>query len=156
MKTSLIICGKTETDFLKKGCDDYLKRLDHYCKLEVIVLPEIKNTKNITEAEIREKEAALQEKFFIKSNYVVLLDEKGRSFTSVDFALFIEHKQQSGIKNLIFLIGGAYGFSERIKQQADFALSLSPMTFTHQMVRLIFLEQLYRAFTIIRKEKYHH
>ena len=156
MKITLILTGKTDESFVKEGFAIYEKRLSHYISFELLVIPELKNTRNLEISQIKEKEAEFQLKYIEKSDFVVLLDEKGKEFKSKEFANFIQQRMNSSIKNLVFLVGGAYGFSERIYAAANTKFSLSKLTFSHQIVRLIFMEQLYRAFTIIRNEPYHH
>lgn len=156
MKITLLLTGKTEAAPVRELMEDYAKRLGHYINFEIIATPELKNIKNLSMEQYKQKESEIQKKYLAKSDFIVLLDEYGKEYTSEQFAQFLEHKTGIGIKNLMFVVGGAYGFSGEIKQMAHGCLSLSKMTFPHQLVRLIFLEQLYRAFTIIRKEKYHH
>lgn len=156
MKITFLLTGKTESQHIKELMEEYIKRISHYTNLEVIAIPDIKNSKNLSIEQYKQKEAENQKKYLIKSDYIILLDENGKEFTTEKFAQFIEHKIQTGIKNLMFVVGGAYGFSEEIRKMSAQTVSLSKMTFPHQLVRLIFIEQLYRAFTIIRNEKYHH
>lgn len=156
MKITLLLTGKTAIAPVREIMDDYVKRIGHYVNFEVITVPDIKNIKNLPVDQYRQKEGEAQKKYFSKSDYIALLDEKGKEFKSDEFARFTEHKTQIGIKNLMFVVGGAYGFSDEIKELASQEISLSKMTFPHQLIRVIFIEQLYRAFTIIRKEKYHH
>lgn len=154
MKIKLITTGKTRELYLLEGLNIYLNRLKHYASIEYIELGDVKNTGNIDDIKTKENEQIL--KHISVSGHVILLDERGKEMSSIQFADFINQKQCSGIKNIIFIIGGAYGFTDKIWQRANHTISLSKMTFTHQMVRLIFLEQLYRAFTILKGEKYHH
>lgn len=156
MKITLLLTGKTEIDYVLKGLEEYIKRIKHYTNLEIITVPDIKNTKNLTVEQYKQKEAENQIKYLQSSDLIILLDEYGKEFTSVEFAQFIESKLQASVKNMVFIVGGAYGFSSEIKKMSHLSISLSKLTFPHQLVRLIFIEQLYRAFTIIRKEKYHH
>ncbi len=156
MKITLLLTGKTESESVRVIMNDFIKRIGRYSNFELVELPDIKNAKNLTIEQYKNKEAELQEKYLAKSDLIVLLDEYGKELTSMEFARFLENKLQVGIKNLMFVVGGAYGFSEEIKKKAQIQFSLSKMTFPHQLVRMIFLEQLYRAFTIIRNEKYHH
>ena len=153
MKVALWVIGKTAESYLKSGLDVYFKRLKHYCDFEY------QEFKDVSISNVREDLMKRESKQFIdkirQDDYVILLDEKGISLTSVGFAGFIESLQNRSVKNLIFIVGGAYGHHESLKNRADKMISLSEMTFSHQMVRLIFAEQLYRAFTIIRNEKYH-
>lgn len=156
MKITLLTVGKTEDAYLREGIDKYLKRLKHYTKLEVNDLPELKNTKALTPDQQKAKEAELLLKKMTNTDFVVLLDENGVEFTSQQFADYINKKNIGSVQNLVFIVGGPYGFDESIYQRANDKLSLSRMTFSHQMVRLFFTEQLYRAFTIIKGEPYHH
>ena len=156
MKISLLMVGKTTNSQLIKLQDEYQNRLKHYISFESIIIPELKNTKNLSVAEQQEKEADLILKQIETSDDVILLDEKGKQFTSVEFSTFISKKMLASHKRMIFVVGGPYGFSERVYSRATGLVSLSAMTFSHQMIRLIFLEQLYRAFTILKGEPYHH
>jgi len=156
MKITILFNGRTNVDYIRQGIEEYLSRLKHYIKFEIIEVPEIKNAKNLSEEQYRQNEAELMKKNFPKSDYIVLLDENGNEFSSEKFARFLEHKIQTGIKNLMFIVGGPYGFSDEIKNMASYTISLSQMTFPHQLVRLIFAEQLYRAFTIIKRKSNHH
>jgi 23S rRNA (pseudouridine1915-N3)-methyltransferase len=156
MKITLLVVGKTLGEYLKVGEDEYLKRLKFYGNIEYCVIPAIKNTKSLTEEQQKTEEGKLILSKIDAADFCILLDERGKHYTSEAFADFLNGKMVSGVKNLVFVIGGAYGFSDQIEQRANHKLSLSPMTFSHQMVRLIFLEQLYRAFTILKGEPYHH
>ena len=156
MKITLLVIGKTLSDYLKVGEEEYLKRLKFYGNIDYCVIPAIKNAKSLTEEQQKTEESKLFLSKIEDSDFCVLLDEKGKTGTSETFADFINGKLMSGIKHLVFIVGGAYGFSDLMYQRANQKLSLSPMTFSHQMVRLIFLEQLYRAFTILKGEPYHH
>ena len=156
MKITLLLTGKTEIDYVVKGAEEYIKRIKHYNNFEVVSIPDIKNSKNLTIEQYKQKEAELQLKYLQNSDLIILLDELGKEYSSVDFARYIESKMLASVKNMVFVVGGAYGFAPEIKQMSHHSLSLSKLTFPHQLVRLIFLEQLYRAFTIIRNEKYHH
>jgi 23S rRNA (pseudouridine1915-N3)-methyltransferase len=156
MKVILLVVGKTIDSNLISLQDEYLKRLKHYIQIEMTVIPELKNTKNLSESEQKEKEADLILKNIDAGDDVILLDDKGKQYTSVKFSEFISKKMLSSSKRMIFVVGGPYGFSQRIYARANGMLSLSAMTFSHQMIRLIFVEQLYRAFTIIKGEPYHH
>ena len=155
MKTELILVSKTTDKHLAAGIDDYVSRICHYLPFAITVIPELKNTKNMTEEQqkIREGELILQK--IQPSDTVVLLDEHGKEFRSIEFADWLQKKQNTA-RRLVFVIGGPYGFSESIYKRADELLSLSKMTFSHQMVRLLFVEQIYRACTIIKGEPYHH
>lgn len=156
MKIKLLVIGKTDTDYLKQGIDEYIGRLKHYLPFEMIVISDLKNTKNLTEDFQKQKEGELILNQIDNSDFVVLLDEKGKQYTSVSFSQFIEKKMITGLKTLTFIVGGPYGFSQPVYQKCNAKISLSDMTFSHQMVRFIFVEQLYRAMTIIRGEPYHH
>jgi len=156
MKITLIIVGKTEDAYLKEGIDKYLKRLKHYNKVDIIEIAELKNTKALTPEQQKAKEAELILKRLMATDHVILLDEQGTLLSSTQFAAYIDKKAVSSVSNLVFVVGGPYGFDESVYQRANDKLSLSKMTFSHQMVRLFFVEQLYRAFTIIKGEPYHH
>jgi 23S rRNA (pseudouridine1915-N3)-methyltransferase len=156
MNISLLMVGKTTNSQLIKLQDEYQNRLKHYISFDSIIIPELKNTKNLSVAEQQEKEADLILKQIETSDDVILLDEKGKQFTSVEFSTFISKKMLASHKRMVFVVGGPYGFSERVYSRATGLVSLSAMTFSHQMIRLIFLEQLYRAFTILKGEPYHH
>lgn len=156
MKITLLCIGKTDDKFIQEGIDKYVKRLKHYITFNIIVLPDVKNVKNLSEAQQKEKEAELFNKNIQSGDFVVLLDERGKEYRSLEFSLFLEKKMVASVQHMIFLIGGPYGFAEEIKQRANSAVSLSKMTFSHQMVRLFFVEQIYRAFTIMKGEPYHH
>ena len=154
MKIKLIFFGKTDNEYLKEGIQIFSKRLKHYIPHEVNELV-IKQSLKINPEEQKEREAQLLLKHLKPQDYLILLDEKGKEFSSTEFANWIQKKMNSGIKNLVFAVGGPLGFSDEIREKAKMQLSMSRMTFSHQMVRLFFLEQLYRAFTIIRNEPYH-
>ncbi len=156
MKIELLVIGKTDADYLQKGIAEYEKRLTRYIPYEMRVIPDIKNSKNMSESVQREREGELILAQIQTSDFVVLLDEHGKSYSSVKFARFLEQKMVTGIKKLILVVGGPYGFSEPVYKRANDKISLSEMTFSHQMVRLIFTEQLYRAMTILKGEPYHH
>jgi len=156
MKICLLVIGKTDEAYLQKGIEIFLKRIPHYISFEMKVIPDLKNSKNLSEEQQKEKEGELIIQQLIASDELFLLDEEGIENSSVEFAHFLEKKMISGIKRLVFVIGGPYGFSGTIYSRANGKLSLSRMTFSHQMVRLIFAEQLYRAMTILKGEPYHH
>tara|TARA_Y100000589_G_C27198179_1_gene648025 strand:+ start:2923 stop:3393 length:471 start_codon:yes stop_codon:yes gene_type:complete len=156
MKVQFWVIGKTTDAYLLPGIHDYFKRLRRYCQFEYVELPAAKIGKNATETEIKNREERAVLEKLQKSDFLVLMDANGQEHSSENFASFLSDHQMRGTKNLVFLIGGAYGFSNQIYQRANSKFSLSKMTFTHQMVRLIFLEQLYRAYTITKGEKYHH
>ncbi len=156
MNIKLLAIGKTDQKNLQSLIDDYAKRLSHYIKFDLEVIPDIKNVKNLSEQQQKEKEGELILSKIGPSDQLILLDENGKSLTSVEFSAELQKKMNSGIKTLVFVIGGPYGFSEAVYSQAQGKISLSKMTFSHQMVRLFFVEQLYRGFTILRNEPYHH
>lgn len=156
MKITLIAIGKTEDNYLIEGINRYLNRLKHYINFNLIIINDVKNTKNLTEAQQKNKEAELILKQLNNSDMVVLLDEKGKKFKSVEFASYLNKQMIGSVQHLVFIIGGPYGFDESIYKRSNSSLSLSDMTFSHQMVRLFFVEQLYRAFTILKNEPYHH
>ncbi len=156
MKICLLVIGKTDEAYLQKGIDIFLKRIPHYIQFELKVIPDVKNSKNLSEELQKEKEGELILQQIVPGDELLLLDEQGTEFSSVDFARFLEKKMISGLKRLVFVIGGPYGFSGSIYARSNGKISLSKMTFSHQMVRLIFAEQLYRAMTILKGEPYHH
>lgn len=156
MKITLLSIGKTEDAYIREGIDKYLKRLKHYTKLELVDLPELKNTKALTQDQQKVKEAEMILKKTTNTDFLILLDEKGMEFSSSQFASYLDKKAISSIASIVFVIGGPYGFDASVYQRANDKLSLSRMTFSHQMVRLFFVEQLYRAHTIIKGEPYHH
>jgi len=156
MKTTLILVGKTTDKHIAALIDDYTSRLQHYAPFEMTVIPELKNTKSLSEQQQKQAEGELILRQLQPSDHVVLLDERGKTFRSVELAAWMTKKQQAAQRRLVFVVGGPYGFSEDVYRRADEQLSLSPMTFSHQMVRLVFVEQLYRAHTIIKGEPYHH
>ncbi|RCH53691.1 23S rRNA (pseudouridine(1915)-N(3))-methyltransferase RlmH [Mucilaginibacter hurinus] len=156
MKITLLTVGKTEDAYLKDGIEKYVKRLKHYTKLELIDMPELKNTKALTQEQQKSKEAELIMKKVQPLDFLVLLDEKGAELTSTQFAAYIDKRQIGSTSHIIFVVGGPYGFDASVYQRANDKLSLSRMTFSHQMVRLFFVEQLYRAYTILKGEPYHH
>ena len=156
MKFVLLMIGKTTQEPLHKLIQDYQNRIQYYLNFEIIAIPELKNTKNLSIQEQKEKEAELLLKQFENQDEIILLDEKGKLFSSVAFSDYIAKKLMSSTKRMIFVVGGPFGFSQKIYDRANGMISLSPMTFSHQMVRLFFTEQLYRAMTIIRGENYHH
>ena len=156
MKVKLIVIGKTKSKFLIEGENEYQKRLKHYCKFSELIIPDIKNGGKFSKKELKEKQGNLILESIKNSNYVILLDDKGLTLSSTEFAEFFNKKMVSSTNELVFVVGGAFGFSESVYKRANTKLSLSKMTFSHQVVRLIFKEQLYRAFTILKGEKYHH
>ena len=155
MKTILLLVGKTQSKIFREGIDDYTNRIKHYMPFSITTIPELKNTKNITEEQQKQREGELILKEIQPADTVVLLDEHGSEFTSLKSADWLTQKQNTA-RRLVFVIGGSYGFSQEVYARANEKISLSLMTFSHQMVRLIFTEQLYRACTIIKGEPYHH
>lgn len=156
MKISLIVIGKTEREYLSKGIAEYSKRVNYYIPFEIVYINDLKNTKNLSQEQQKEMEGTLILKTLDASDYVVLLDEHGKEFKSIEFSKYIERKMINVPKRLVFIVGGPYGFSDAIYERASEKISLSKMTFPHDMIRLIFTEQLYRAMTIMRNEPYHH
>lgn len=156
MKIVLLVIGKTDVSYWKEALNEYQERLVHYIPFQMEVIPDIKNVKNMSEVKQKEKEGEHILKYLQSGDYAVLLDEKGKEFTSVQFASYIEKKMHTVHKRLIFIIGGPYGYSDDVYNAVQERLSLSKMTFSHQMIRPVFVEQLYRAMTILRNEPYHH
>ncbi len=155
MKIEFWVIGKTNEAYLEEGISIYLQRLRHYVPFEMITLPDVKNAGKLESDQLKAKEGEIVLNRLKKEDLLLLLDERGKSYTSETFAKFLEQKLQMPGKKLVFLVGGAYGFSDAVYTRADSKLSLSTMTFSHQMVRLFFVEQLYRAMTILRNEPYH-
>ena len=156
MKITLLAIGKTDNNHLQSLMNDYSKRLGFYVSFEMEIIPDVKNAKNLSETLQKKAEGDEILKRITTSETLILLDEKGKTYSSEKFSEFLQKKMNSGLKNLVFVIGGPYGFSDEVYERSDGKLSLSSMTFSHQMVRLFFIEQLYRAFTILRNEPYHH
>jgi 23S rRNA (pseudouridine1915-N3)-methyltransferase len=156
MQLRIISVGKTDSKAIQQLTEDYQYRLKHYIKCEWVVIPDIKNSKNLTFAQQKQKEGQEILSKIQASDVIVLLDEKGKQYSSVQFADWLQKKMNQGIKQLVLVIGGPYGFSEEVYERANQKISLSAMTFSHQMVRLFLTEQLYRAMTILRNENYHH
>lgn len=156
MKITLLTVGKTDKDWVRQGMEIYISRLRHYIPFSLVEIPELKNVSALTKEQIRMREGELIMKNIRPTDDVILLDERGREYSSVELAKAVQDKITYVGKDITYVIGGAYGFSEAVYQRADSKLSLSRMTFSHQMVRAIFIEQLYRAFTIMRGEPYHH
>ncbi|MDP2068966.1 MAG: 23S rRNA (pseudouridine(1915)-N(3))-methyltransferase RlmH [Lutibacter sp.] len=156
MKIKLLAIGKTDDKNLQTLIEAYQNRLKHYINFEIDVIADIKNVKNLTEAQQKEKEGELILKKLTATDVLILLDEKGTQFSSVAFSEYLQKKMNAGVKQLVLVIGGPYGFSEAVYQQAQGKISLSKMTFSHQMIRLFVVEQLYRANTILKNEPYHH
>ena len=156
MKIILAVVGKMASGYLSKGIEEYTSRLKHYVPFEILHIADAKNTKSLTEAQQKAAEGRNILAALDSSDHVVLLDEHGKQFTSVEFAHYIEKKMASVQRRLVFVVGGPYGFSPEVYARANEKISLSSMTFSHEMIRLIFTEQLYRAMTILRGEPYHH
>ena len=155
MKIKLICIGKTSKSFLKEGEKEYLRRINHYCDIEKIEINDLKKTKKLSINEIKQKEGKLILKQINREDKIILLDERGKEYKSLDFSIYLNKKINFTRKNLIFITGGSYGFSNEIYTRADDIVSLSKMTFSHQMIRLFFLEQIYRSYTIINGKPYH-
>ncbi|TVQ06495.1 MAG: 23S rRNA (pseudouridine(1915)-N(3))-methyltransferase RlmH [Bacteroidetes bacterium] len=155
MKITLLTIGKTDQGFLKEGIEEYVKRLKHYVSFEVKEIAALKKTSGMSPDVVKQKEAELISRHLEKADCLVLLDERGQEFSSVGFSGFLQKRMNSGVKEIVFVVGGAWGFADTLHQKAHFKISLSKMTFSHQMVRLFFVEQLYRAFTILKGESYH-
>lgn len=156
MKITLLTVGKTDKDWVKQGLDIYTSRLKHYISFTISEIPELKNVSALTKEQIKAKEGELILKSIRPADDVILLDEHGKEFTSTGFASFLQKKMALEGRDIVFIIGGAYGFSEEVYKRSNSKISLSQMTFSHQMVRAIFAEQIYRAFTIMKGEPYHH
>lgn len=156
MKLKLILVGKSAFDFVKEGELVYEKRLVHYLPFEKLILPDIKNPKNLSLDELKKKEGELILSKITNQDFLVLMDENGAHFSSTKFASWLEQKVNEGTRSMVFVIGGAFGFSKEVYNRSNQLISLSKMTFSHQLVRVIFLEQLYRAQTILKGEPYHH
>lgn len=156
MQIKLIAIGKTDDKQLLQLIEQYQKRLKHYIKFNIDIIPDIKNVKNLSEKQQKEKEGELILKKINSTDVLVLLDENGKQFSSIEFSAYLQKKMNTGIKQLVFVIGGPYGFSETVYQKAQGKISLSKMTFSHQMIRLFVVEQIYRGFTILKNEPYHH
>lgn len=156
MKITLLVVGKTDEQYLETGIAKYVGRLEHYVPFELKIISDIKNRKTLSEAQQKKSEGELLLAQFQPGDAIVLLDENGKTFSSRNFSKWIETQMNTGCKRLVFVIGGPYGFSQEVYEKANSKISLSEMTFSHQMVRLVFVEQLYRAFTIMKGEAYHH
>ncbi len=156
MEILLLTVGKTTRQYVKDGIEDFSTRLKRYIQYSIVCLPDVKTSKALSESVQKEKEGESILGYLNPSDYVVILDEHGREYTSVEFASFISKTMLSGRKRLIFVVGRPYGFSPKVYERADSKISLSKMTFTHEMVRMFFTEQVYRAMTILRGEPYHH
>ena len=156
MKILVLAIGKTDEQWVQEALLKYSKRLQHYIPFEFELIPDLKNTKNLSEAQQKEKEGALILKMLKPTDIVFLLDEKGKEYRSLEFAKYLQHQMNSSVKRLDFIIGGPYGFSPELYAKAQGKVALSKMTFSHQMIRPFFVEQLYRAMTILKNEPYHH
>ncbi len=156
MKITLLTVGKTDRDWVRQGLDIYVSRLKHYISFSLVEIPELKNVSSLSKEQIKSKEGELILKNIRNTDDVILLDERGKEYTSTELASIIQNKINYEGRDIVYVIGGAYGFSEAVYARANSKLSLSKMTFSHQMVRTIFAEQLYRAFTIMKGEPYHH
>jgi 23S rRNA (pseudouridine1915-N3)-methyltransferase len=156
MQIKLLAIGKTDNKAIQNLIDDYSSRLGHYIRFELEVIPDLKQSKSLSESLQKEKEGELILKKLSSSDELVLLDERGKTFSSLEFSDYLQKKMNSGLKQLVFVIGGPYGFSEAVYARANGKISLSKMTFSHQMIRPFVIEQLYRAMTILRNEPYHH
>jgi 23S rRNA (pseudouridine1915-N3)-methyltransferase len=156
MQIKLIAIGKTDHPAIQKLMEDYSSRLGFYIRFDLEIIPDLKNTKALSELLQKEKEGELILKKTHSSDDLILLDERGKSFSSIEFSDFLQKKMNSGLKQLVLVIGGPYGFSDAVYSRANGKISLSKMTFSHQMIRPFLIEQVYRAFTILRNEPYHH
>ncbi len=156
MNISFTVVGKTDAPFVNEGSEEYFKRIKRYINFDFRVIKDLKNTKNLDENLQKQQEGEKILSLITGSDIVVLLDENGKEFNSKEFAGFIEKQMINSVKNLIFIVGGPYGFSDAVYSRANYKISLSRMTFSHQLIRIIFAEQLYRAFSIINNEPYHH
>lgn len=156
MNIKLITIGKTDSKQLLSLIEEYTKRLSFYIKFDLEIIPDIKNVKNLSESQQKEKEGELILSKITPTDYLILLDENGKTFSSLKFADELQKRMNSGVKTLVYVIGGPYGFSDAVYKSAKGKISLSEMTFSHQMIRLFFIEQLYRGFTILKNEPYHH
>tara|TARA_B110001450_G_scaffold248139_1_gene263959 strand:+ start:435 stop:908 length:474 start_codon:yes stop_codon:yes gene_type:complete len=156
MQIKLIAIGKTDDKQLLQLIEQYQKRLKHYVKFQLEIIPDIKNIKNLSEKQQKDKEGELILKKISATDVLILLDENGKQYSSIEFSGYLQKKMNTGIKQLVFVIGGPYGFSEAIYQKSKEKISLSKMTFSHQMIRLFIVEQIYRGFTILKNEPYHH
>jgi 23S rRNA (pseudouridine1915-N3)-methyltransferase len=156
MKITLIAIGKTDEAWIQEGINKYVDRLKHYITFNIIIIPDLKNAGKLTQEQQKVEEGKLILQKILNSDHVLLLDEKGKTFSSIDFSGHLQKKMNSGLSHLVFVIGGPFGFSEELYKRAQDKISLSSMTLSHQMIRIFFCEQLYRAFTILKGEKYHH
>jgi 23S rRNA (pseudouridine1915-N3)-methyltransferase len=156
MNVQLIVVGKTEEKWLQEAISQYTGRVGHYVNFKIEVIPSLKNAKNLTDSILKQKEGEMLLSKISNTDYLVVLDENGKQFTSVEFSSNLQGYMNAGHKRVVFMVGGAFGFSTQVYERANAKMSLSKMTFSHQMIRLLFVEQLYRAMTILKGEKYHH
>lgn len=156
MQVTLLCIGKTGKKFLEEGEQEYLKRLRHYLSFQLQIIPDIKQAKNLSQSQIKQREGECILEKISSADTLILLDEKGKEFSSIDFSAYLQDQFNRGGKHIYFVVGGPYGFSEDVYQRSNGKISLSQMTFSHQMIRLFFIEQLYRAMTILKNEPYHH
>ena len=156
MKITLLVVGRTVDNNITAGIQDYTQRVSHFTQFDISVIPELKNAKKLSEAQQKEQEGEMILKSLQPGDRIVLLDEGGKEYRSTEFAAWIEHMQNISTKRLVFIVGGPYGFAPKVYDAAHEKISLSKMTFSHQMIRLLFIEQLYRAYTIITRLPYHH
>lgn len=156
MRITLAVIGKTEVGYIRQGIEEYVKRLQHYVTFNIQYIGDVKGTRNMSEAQQKVAEGKQLLSALESSDHVVLLDEHGTERTSIDYSQWLQRRMASGSKRLVFVVGGPYGFSQEVYDRANEKISLSKMTFPHELVRLVFVEQLYRAFTILRHEPYHH
>ena len=156
MNITLIQIGKTDTSYIREGVELYLKRINHYTKFDILTIPDVKNVRKLTREQQKAEEGRLILSQVTDGDFLALLDESGIQFTSVNFAAWMQKRMNSGVRRLCFVIGGPYGFSREVYARSNEMISLSKMTFSHQLVRVVFAEQLYRGFTILNNEPYHH
>ncbi|MFR9651013.1 MAG: 23S rRNA (pseudouridine(1915)-N(3))-methyltransferase RlmH [Rikenellaceae bacterium] len=156
MNIELIVVGKTDSSEVERIVQGYAKRVNYYCKFAITTLPDLRSTKSLSQKQQKEQEGSVIMRQLSDSDYVVLLDERGSQYRSLEFADWIQKRMNSGVKRVVFVVGGPYGFSAEVYQRANSLISLSLMTFSHQIIRAIFAEQIYRAFTILNNEPYHH
>jgi len=156
MKTLFMVIGKTTDKRVSELTDEYIRRIAHYIPFELITIPELRSTKSLTQEQQKEQEAEVLKKYLQPGDYVVLLDEHGKENRSIDFANWLQRRMSTSPRRLVFVVGGPYGFATQIHQIGNEEISLSKMTFSHQMIRLLFVEQIYRAMTILHGEPYHH
>lgn len=155
MNIKLIVVGKSESEHLRSWVEVYVKRLSHYIGFEIITLPDVKNAKNLSVGELKEREGEMILRQIEKADKVVLLDEKGKEFSSMEFSKYLEKQMNASVRTLAFVVGGAFGFSPKVYEKIGERIAISRMTFSHQMIRLLVVEQIYRAFTILKGEPYH-